>query len=168
MNKTAFVMRGVPGSGKSTWLEKELVRLKAIPTDEGYDPWSDVCSADKYHMVDGVYRYDPKNAKAAHERCFKRFINLCSVSQIDIVAVDNTNVRIWELARYVAVAETYGYEVKIIRMVCDPQVAIARNVHGVPAETIWQMHLNMESLAGTPWKETPVFTTYEYKKEGQS
>jgi hypothetical protein len=73
------------------------------------------------------------------------------------IAVSNTNIRVWELAPYVRIAEAFGFEVRIMRMVCRPEVAIARGVHGVPVEQVWKMFTEMETLPAH-WRETPIFT----------
>jgi len=147
----AYVMRGIPGSGKSTWLQRNA------------HPLTEVASADTYHLdpLDGLYKFKPENIKLAHDSCLKAFVHeivnqkFFAGSPRDI-AVSNTNIRVWEVAPYVRLAEAYGFEVKIIRMVCNPKIAIARNVHGVPPEQIWKMYTEFENLP-THWRETPVF-----------
>lgn len=140
-------MRGIPGSGKSTWLQKNA-------------PGAAVFSADDYHVdaKDGIYKFKPENAKAAHDKCLRAFTDFVVLGTANVdIAVSNTNVRVWELAGYVRIAEAFGFEVKIIRMVCDPEIAIIRGVHNVPPETVWKMYCEMEPLPGH-WRETPVFT----------
>lgn len=142
----AYIMRGIPGSGKSTWLQRN-----ASPTTE-------VASADNYHLnpLTGIYEFKPANIKAAHDGCLRDFALSARAGTNDI-AVSNTNIRVWELAPYVRIAEAFGFEVRIMRMVCRPEVAITRGVHGVPTEQVWKMFTEMETLPAH-WRETPIFT----------
>ena len=57
-----FLMRGVPGSGKST-IVKHL--MKMFHTDS-------ICSADQYFSRNGRYRFDQKQLKQAHEYCHEK------------------------------------------------------------------------------------------------
>lgn len=135
MNVT--LMRGLPGSGKTTWLQGTIGSV--------------VCSADHYHMVDGVYRYNPANAGLAHGACLKKFVE-CLIAGRD-AAVDNTNTSLVELVPYARLAEAYGAELLIVTLLCDVAVAIERNTHGVPASTILAMHANMVTQPVPPyWK----------------
>lgn len=153
--KTCYVMRGIPGSGKSSW-------LRALPE---FQSANNICSADDYHLVypqmtvgveraKPTYVFRPENARDAHNKCMHEFVSLATCNA-PVLAVDNTNIRVWELAAYVRVAEAFKYEIKIVRMICDPFTAHGRNVHGVPLETIWRMHSEMENLPPI-WKEIPV------------
>ena len=53
--KKLYIVRGLPGSGKSTFAEA-LVGSDFL-----------VCEADKYFMVDGEYKFDGSKLKDAHE-----------------------------------------------------------------------------------------------------
>jgi len=54
-----FLLRGVPGSGKST-ISKRIQQL--------YDT-DCVCSADDYFMKNGTYNYDNSKIQDAHKWC---------------------------------------------------------------------------------------------------
>lgn len=117
-----YILRGLPGSGKST-----LARQY---------PDATVCSADHYHMVDGVYRYDVKNAAAAHNACFQKFLKCVGY---EMVIVDNTNISAHELAPYVAVAKAYDVPWEIILVNSDLATCLGRNTHNVPDNTMLDM-----------------------------
>lgn len=40
----------------------------------------------------------------------------------------------------VLAASACGFAHEIVTILCDPAVAAARNVHGVPPEVVWGMH----------------------------
>lgn len=118
MDNILMIMIGLPGSGKSTFVKEYFGDYV-------------VCSADDYHMQDGKYVFDPKNLPAAHEACQKKAYD--SMQQGKPVVIDNTNLRIQDLAFYETMAATAGYNVRYIVMTTDPEICQARNVHGVPA-----------------------------------
>jgi tRNA uridine 5-carbamoylmethylation protein Kti12 len=131
--KTAFIMRGIPGSGKSTTV-RELIR--------GYDNLAlsvAVHSTDDLCMVDGEYKFDIELAGARHAQNLENFCD--SVADgVPCVICDNTNVKTAQYQAYVDAAELMGYMVVIVELVHPkPGVAYERNSHGVPLEVIERM-----------------------------
>jgi predicted kinase len=120
-----IVLRGIPGSGKSTETSKY--------------PDAYTVSADHYFIgKDGVYRFDMNKIASAHGQCKAKFEAALKAKK-PLVIVDNTNTTVKELKFYVETAKTFGYEIEIVRIECDPKVAAKRNVHGVPEASILKM-----------------------------
>ncbi len=142
-------MRGLPGAGKSTW---------AIENHPG----AHVCSADTYFVDDeGVYRFDGALISEAHSSCLRGFAEIlvsiegnCENSP-EVVVVDNTAIRAWEISPYYNLAQAFGHEVIIIHVKCDAETAHSRNIHGVPLERVEKMD---DSLT---CEELPAFWTVE-------
>jgi predicted kinase len=137
------ILRGLPGSGKSTYAEKF--------------PDAEVFSADSFHMIDGVYRYDPKRAGLAHSECFKIFVLAvlppANIQCRDFI-VDNTSTTVAELAPYVRFCEAFGMDYEILYFMCSVETALLRNTHGVPDNTILAMHTNLlTELVPSYWKQ---------------
>ena len=141
MNKTLYIIRGVPGSGKST-LAKKLS--------------NNVCEADDYFYIQtGMYRYDPSKIKQAHDFCrmqcetMMKNINTLTkdidniehyLDEKDLcVAVSNTFVKKWEMNPYYNLAEKYDFSV--VEIVCKGNF---KNIHGVPEEKIESMRKRFE------------------------
>lgn len=128
--KRLVIMRGLPGSGKSTHA-KEL---------QGGVPTRVICSADDYFMKDGIYQFDPKQLGKAHEAC-KAKAHTAMLKSMSVVIIDNTNMQKWEFQDYIAFGMMYGY--KIEKIVCgnliDIKLYAERNTHGVPFESIKRM-----------------------------
>jgi len=130
--KEVVIMRGLPGSGKSTFVEENF--------EDAY-----VCSADKFFIDNkGNYNFDVRRLSEAHQWCMEEFIDALFVKEREVV-VDNTNMCNWEYANYVLLAENLGYKVRIIVMAAGlhddtPTETLAkRNSHGVDATTIDRM-----------------------------
>lgn len=138
-----FIMRGIPGSGKSTWVKN------AWGANEKED-WS-IWSADKYHIENGIYRFDPKRAPEAHAWCLKNFIRELVSGEADVLVCDNTNTAVWEIAPYYQAALAFGYQPEIVHVVCDLATAGHRNTHNVPATTIHRMWLNIVNEPLPSW-----------------
>lgn len=122
----ALILRGLPGSGKSTFAAR-------------HHPRAVVCSADAWFTgEDGVYRFDPRQLPQAHQACMRRFVEALQAGAAEVV-VDNTNTSPVEIAPYVLVGEALGAEVEILTIRAAPKVAYARQTHGVPAEAFAAM-----------------------------
>lgn len=130
----AYILRGLPGSGKSTWAETQNMK-------------GGVCiySADSFHIIDGKYCYDPKRAGFAHAECLRTYVEDIRIGKHDIFIVDNTNTRIHEMAPYIAVANAFGVDHEILQFNCSIDQSIARNIHGVPHGTIVSMNVALQT-----------------------
>lgn len=128
----AVIMRGIPGAGKSSFVES-LPGTKII------------CSADLAHVTGGVYRFDPAKKEKAHADCFDLWMrSLCNlrngaVDRWEWLVCDNTNLTGWEVAPYFRTADWAGVPVEIVRIEVDPFVAARRNRHSVPTARVFEM-----------------------------
>jgi len=129
--KTMFIMSGCQGSGKSTWIKKAYPKV--------------VVSADHYFIDDkGEYCFSIEDLGKAHAECFRKAI-LSVQAGMDCV-IDNTNSTIIEIAPYYQLAKAYGYEVVIVKVSCDVEKAVKRNVHNVPESVVKATAKRCESL----------------------
>ena len=128
-NKKVIIIRGISGSGKSTYIKNNIEDTRHI------------CSADHFFIdpVSGTYNFDPIKLHAAHKFCQNKFKSFLE-REFPVVVVDNTNTRIKEMRFYLDTAKDFGYEVEVVRLIVDPEIAKRRNVHGVPPEAIQAMH----------------------------
>ncbi|KAH3891879.1 hypothetical protein DPMN_015989, partial [Dreissena polymorpha] len=140
-----FIMRGLPGSGKST-----LVR----GLEQVY-PGAVVCSVDQYFMDSSrKYCYDHKKIEAAHNYCQSRAESSCS-NNMPVIIIDNTNIQRWNMAFYFKLAQaSYHYHTVVVEAQTpwryNPQELAARNHHNVDnvdVETKTQkLHQKLQSL----------------------
>lgn len=129
-----IIMRGIPGSGKSTHAKTHY-------------PTATICSADNYFMDNGVYRFNPTKLGEAHAMCMKQYLDALN-ARAEWVVVDNTNIRVSEITPYTLVARAMGYDVEIVRYDCPAEIGAARNAHGVPLVACIRMQNAMEALPG--------------------
>ncbi|MDP2634616.1 MULTISPECIES: AAA family ATPase [unclassified Pseudoalteromonas] len=137
--KQVFILRGLPGSGKSYYaqtLADELVT--------GDQSQYLICSTDDYFYDEqGEYKFDKFKLSQFHNLNLARFINALSQS-IPLVIVDNTNIKKWEFIAYSQAALALGYQVKevIVGEVKDKSMQhlyAKRNSHKVPLKMISKM-----------------------------
>lgn len=120
--KELFLLRGLPGAGKST-LAKMLVGDK------------DYChkEADMYFVDrDGNYKFNPSQLKDAHKWCQDE-IEFAMKYDHSPVVVSNTFTQEWEMQSYYELAEKYGYRVHSL-IVENRHGGV--NEHGVPEDKL--------------------------------
>ncbi len=121
MEKVLFLVRGLPGSGKTT-LAKQLT--------------ANVFEADHYfYDNDGNYNFIPSEIKEAHKEC-QQFVRYAMESGIKKIAVSNTFTQEWEMKPYMDLAKEHGY--KVFTIVVENRHG-GNNVHNVPEDKIEQM-----------------------------
>jgi predicted kinase len=128
-NKILYIVRGVPGSGKSTFA------LNLVGSDFL------VCEADKYFMVDGEYKFDGSKLKEAHESCRARVEMYMHDSTMNDqfygeIAVSNTFTQEWEMQPYLDLAKKYGY---MVFSIIVENRHDGKNSHGVPEDRLQAM-----------------------------
>lgn len=140
-----LILRGLPGSGKSTWATAYVLA----------HPRTLIVSADQSHTRDdGVYDFKPENATAAHNDCLRRFLVAIQSGEYLTVIVDNTNTQAFEFAPYYRLAEALGHTPRLIEFRISPELSVSRNIHGVPEQTIYRMFERWQSAP--PWWSTEV------------
>lgn len=122
-----FMLRGLPGSGKSTWVKQEFKGRDHI-----------VYSADNFLVKGGRYEWDFKKVGDAHGECLKNFIfgvqHRTNFPETKLI-VDNTNLTSVDLAPYIAISKAYCLEFCIVIFDVDSEIAFKRNIHTVPWES---------------------------------
>jgi predicted kinase len=129
MNKVLVLVRGIPGSGKSTFAN--LV-------------WNNyaICEADKFfHDKEGNYNFDASKLKQAHEWCQNEVETKMKDNQNNPqfypeIAVSNTFTQEWEMQAYFDLAKKYDY--RVFSIIVENRHG-STNVHGVPDDTLKKM-----------------------------
>ena len=133
--KTLILLRGLPGSGKST--TAKLLGAGGA----GYAHFE----ADMYFMENGEYKFNPMKIKDAHKWCqnsveHAMLLNYTTGYNSTII-VSNTFTQEWEMEQYYKMAESWGYRVYSI-IVENRHGGV--NEHGVPEDKLEQMKNRFE------------------------
>lgn len=147
---TVTILRGLPGSGKSTWWQTVWMRKGGRVLR--------VFSADTWFVREGEYRFNPSELPLAHADCLRRFVEEVQRKGAQHLVVDNTNIRAIEIAPYYALALMAGWETRILEFPCTAEDAKARNVHDVPDRVIDDMarRFEREREHFAPWWKVEV------------
>tara|TARA_B100000131_G_C17837875_1_gene500523 strand:+ start:30 stop:488 length:459 start_codon:yes stop_codon:yes gene_type:complete len=102
--KIAIILRGVPGSGKSSFVNL----LKATSSDIA------IHAIDDLHIDhNGNFLWDEENQSRLYTLNFANFVKSCSKS-ISIVVCDAINIQIKDFEKYVDIAKEFDYQVYIV------------------------------------------------------
>ena len=125
---TLYLIRGLPGTGKSTMAERMASEHNGLHFE-----------ADTYFVQpDGTYKFDANKLPLAHAACLDD-VQTAMSARAECIIVSNTFSRQWELAPYRSLAERHGYNVQEITL-----HHIHGNAHGVPEHTIQKMRERWE------------------------
>jgi predicted kinase len=127
-----IIIRGVPGSGKTT-IAKMMMKESKEPIKH-YE-------ADMFLMEGGVYKFDVSKLGQAHNWC--RSNTFKSLSEGFTVIVSNTFTTLSEMKDYIDYAKNNNIPVEVYRT--DSQY---KSIHNVPDATIKKMEARFQDYAG--------------------
>lgn len=149
MTKTMIILRGPPGSGKTT-IANILATSRSVPR---------VLSLDKFRIVDGRYRFDASREKevlAEYRVALKEALD----DEEECIILDNVHSRRWEYKREEELGKKYGYRVFVLEVQEDFWTCLERMVHPVPFEKLreiferWEPRVRWDvssRLSGLEW-----------------
>ena len=129
--KTLYLLRGLPGAGKST--------LASQLSDVHFE-------ADMYFTNEnGQYVFNPSEIKKAHEWCQNQVNTAMILNHTtgvnESIVVSNTFTQSWEMEPYYKLAESYGY--RVFSLIVENRHG-GENLHSVPEDKIEAMRTRFE------------------------
>lgn len=134
MNKILYIIRGLPGSGKTTFAQRI---------------WSSgiIFEADQYFIdKEGNYNFDSTKLGEAHNWCKEQVKNAMEQNKIKNqyyheIIISNTFTQEWELKPYFDLASEYNYSV--VSLITENRHN-GKSIHNVPTETMEKMRKRFE------------------------
>lgn len=125
--KNLFLIRGVPGSGKSSLVPylKVDVRLET----------------DQFWYVNGEYKFDFTRLKEAHLWCQEQ--TELMMNEGKDISVSNTFTQEYEMEPYFKLAEKYGY--RVFTLIMENRHG-SKDTHNVPEEILEKMKSRFEVI----------------------
>ena len=128
-----IIVRGVPGSGKSTFAAKLANEVSGA-----------IFEADDYFIrPDGVYDFNYKLIENAHAHCFSELENYFDQCPLGVGILSNTSVKVDYFKKYVDFALERELSLHVFRM-----GSFYGSVHNVPESTIEKMKSQFEDFPG--------------------
>jgi predicted kinase len=124
--KTLFILRGVPGSGKTSLAES----LGGVYFE-----------ADKFFMINGEYKFDYTKLKQAHDLCRHSTEAAMSIGH-ERVIVSNTFTTEDQMHPYLDLAKDYGY--RVVSLVIENRHG-NKSIHDVPEESLIAMESKLRN-----------------------
>jgi predicted kinase len=125
--KVVYILRGIPGNGKSTLAEELCNNGKS----------SVICCADDYFtdIETGEYNWNVEKIGAAHKWCFELFEDNLK-NDTEIIVVANTNTRETDVNKYRNLALEYNYLTFVLTV---ENWHNGKDIHNVPDEAKTRM-----------------------------
>jgi predicted kinase len=133
--RTLFIIRGLPGSGKSTLGEQ-------LAPDNCFSP------DDYFTKEDGTYAFDADQLPKAIEYTQFRVEDAMSRNE-PVVAAAATFTKRWHTREYRDLADKYGYSV--FQLECQNDYG---STHPVPANVMLRMATRWDHWVGRKWRNT--------------
>jgi predicted kinase len=164
--RLVVILRGIPGSGKSTFASQMASEWGAkVSADEYFERGAGVLSKRQLKEMSAseVYAacFDVKKLEEAHEYCKEQFVKMV-VQRASPIVVDNSNVKKSEYAFYTNCAKESGYAVLVVEVSDTLGEQKTFGAHQVPWPVITKMRKSWETdedaikLIGWCAKTTPL------------
>ena len=124
---TLIILRGLPGAGKTSFLQSQLDIRTGVHA----------FSADDYfYDENGNYNWNPSKIHLAHQSCYDSTHHAMKSGWLDTIIVHNTFTREKEIKPYQELASIYDW--RFVSLIVENRHG-SESVHNVPISTIHKM-----------------------------
>jgi hypothetical protein len=148
-SSTLLLIRGLPGSGKTT-LTNILLSLNDRSVAYAADDWMHDCvDVTSDHSSCGEYEFSPSMLTKCHELCQESVRKALGDFGPRLVIVHNTFTQDWEMEPYIRMAELFDpcgyepYDVELFTIVMENRHDSC-SIHNVPEEAMDRMYKNLK------------------------
>jgi predicted kinase len=139
----AIIMRGLPGSGKTTVAKYILSATVYGPFGDNDEKRHHFSTDNYFDTLQIGYVFDPARLAENHKKNQEAFEEACRIGT-KLIICDNTNLKRKYMQPYFDAALKYGYSITelLVGNPKDPEhikICAARNIHKVPLEHIQKM-----------------------------
>ena len=129
--KIALILRGVPGSGKSTFVNM----IKALSATIA------IHAVDDLHVDNqGNFLWDEENQERLYTLNFANFVKSCAAGT-ELVICDAINIEVDDFQKYVDIANQYDYSVYVVTPnPPSPEQSTKRNKHHTSSSQAKEMY----------------------------
>ncbi len=128
-----LILRGIPGAGKTYLCQEIQTALEATKEIARI-------AVDDFFTVDGKYVFDASRLNEAYDATFNDYLDKLDDPEVDLILVDNPNIRSYEVSPYVTCASVYGVPHGVATIHCDPCVASSRHEKKMQESKVFDMH----------------------------
>jgi len=134
--KKVYILRGVSGSGKSSFVKKFLPKNVIIH------------STDKFFYKGKRYVFNLKKLSFYHQKNFDNFLENLKKGK-KVIVIDNTNLLCEFVRPYIETAKKYGYKVILVDFIPrGREFHYKRNIHNIPLKVISNQIKNYKKCKG--------------------
>ena len=146
-----IILRGIPGSGKSS-ITKSIIKAFCPPYRFTKHSADDYFIRYNKKQQKKVYKFIPNRIGQAHKASLNGFQKAIYRKNLDLIIVDNTNIKQWEYQKYLSLSTPLNMKSLIVELTpknsTDELKCCQRCIHSVPEDVSreWHLHLNLVQM----------------------
>ena len=142
-----IILRGIPGSGKSS-ITNSIIKAFCPPCRFTKHSADDYFIRYNKKQQKKVYEFIPNRIGQAHKASLNGFQKAIYRKNLDLIIVDNTNIKQWEYQKYLSLSTPLNMKSLIVELTpknsTDVLKCCQRCIHSVPEDVVKRMASTFE------------------------